>query len=107
MAPTTTKPKHSNLCRGLISALKRKDDALKEYAHITSHELRAPVARILGLVQILSKYENDQVMMDAILNRIHLCAQELDKVTRKLSEATYDPADGNTILEKMIYQYLE
>ncbi len=29
------------------------------------------------------------------------------RVTRKLSEATYDPADGNTILEKMIYQYLE
>lgn len=108
MAPSTTKPKHSNLCKGLISALKRKDDALKQYAHITSHELRAPVARILGLIQILSKYENDPVMQDAILGRIYLCAQELDKVTQKLSKTTYDhPGDGNTILEKMIYQYLE
>ena len=107
MAQNSTNSTRSNLCKALISALKRKDDALKKYAYITSHELRAPVARILGLAGLLSKYENDEAMQSAIVNRIRLCAEELDKVTHRLCETTYIPDGPYAILEKKIYQYLE
>ncbi|WP_422360856.1 histidine kinase dimerization/phospho-acceptor domain-containing protein [Reichenbachiella sp.] len=59
---------------------------LTEYAFINSHELRAPLAKILGLAQIVSKdvkAEKHQKLVHELLSS----AEELDKVVAKINES--------------------
>jgi len=60
-----------------------------EYAHINSHEVRAPLARILGLVNLL-EYDNNKTVTLSLISKLKESANELDKVVR----------DMNRLLEK-------
>lgn len=64
---------------------------LEQYAYITAHNLRAPVARLLGLIHLLEikpAQENDQEIGE-IIGRVKNSATELNDVIK----------DINTILE--------
>jgi tetratricopeptide (TPR) repeat protein len=66
---------------------KQHQDALSEIAFIQSHEIRAPVARILGLVPLLEKDRASST--DAqVLSYIHSAALELDGIIRKVVNHT-------------------
>ncbi|NMM50212.1 tetratricopeptide repeat protein [Marinigracilibium pacificum] len=65
--------------------LELKNEQLKEYAFINSHKLRAPVATILGLIQLL---ENN--MINAFEEKEYNCRlkkalKELDKVIKQIT----------------------
>jgi len=60
-----------------------------EYAHINSHEVRAPLARILGLLNLM-KYDNDKTATILLIDKLKESAKELDNVVR----------DMNRLLEK-------
>ena len=60
-----------------------------EYPHINSHEVRAPLARILGLVNLL-EYDNNKTVTLSLISKLKESANELDKVVR----------DMNRLLEK-------
>jgi ligand-binding sensor domain-containing protein/signal transduction histidine kinase len=62
---------------------------LEQFAFISAHNLRAPVARILGLGQILDLSDKDVADNKFITDRIVSTTRELDRVVRDL----------NTILE--------
>ncbi len=62
---------------------------LEQFAFVAAHNLRAPVARILGLGQLLELDGNTQADKDEIYPKLIHTAQELDGVVRDL----------NTILE--------
>jgi ligand-binding sensor domain-containing protein/signal transduction histidine kinase len=62
---------------------------LEQFAFISAHNLRAPVARILGLGHILDFCDNDLQEARTIINKIVFTAEELDRVVKDL----------NTILE--------
>lgn len=55
-----------------------------EYADINSHEVRAPLARILGLLYII-KYEEDKVEKAELIKKINKAAKELDDVIRHMN----------------------
>ncbi len=55
-----------------------------EYAHINSHEVRAPLARILGLVNLL-EYDNDKSDTISLINKLKESAKELDDVVRGMN----------------------
>lgn len=78
------------LIRLLRQRLKRHRRSLHEIAHIQSHEVRAPLARILGLVTLLDKKNMSATESRQILSYIKQSAEELDKVTKKIVNKTSD-----------------
>lgn len=69
-------------------ALEARNEQLKEIAWLQSHVIRAPVARLMGLVDVLEMEgisdEERSVMMEAILASAH----EIDAVVKEISEKT-------------------
>ncbi|MBS1682917.1 MAG: hypothetical protein JST48_14490 [Bacteroidetes bacterium] len=89
----------SSLVTGLylvqMRARKKLEDTnknLQKYAFMNSHELRAPLARMLGLLQLL-KLEKDPEQTKILLNLLQETSIELDKVIRQM----------NRLLEKEIF----
>lgn len=70
-----------------IEAIEEQNSKLREIAWIQSHLVRAPVARILGLVDLLKneKEKDDNV---ELLNYIYDSTQELDVVIKDIVEKT-------------------
>lgn len=66
-------------------------EQLRKYAKMNSHELRAPLARMLGLLQLL-KQEKDPEQMKELLKYLQQCSIEFDQVIREM----------NRVLEKEI-----
>lgn len=71
--------------------LEEKNEKLEKYMYSNSHLVRAPLARILALVQHYKSGEEKD--LDFINNNIYLSAQELDKVIRELNDILSN--DGN------------
>jgi hypothetical protein len=66
--------------------LERKNKALEEYAFITAHNLRAPVASILGLVNLTSAITLDDDGK-AIMNHLKSSTERLDTIVHSITEA--------------------
>lgn len=60
-----------------------KNRKLAEYSFANAHELRAPVARILGLIQLLGHAKPDESGM--ILDKLNHAASELDDATHSIT----------------------
>ena len=58
---------------------------LEQFAFISAHNLRAPVARILGLGHILDLCNNDLKEAKMIIERMVFTTEELDRVVKDLS----------------------
>jgi light-regulated signal transduction histidine kinase (bacteriophytochrome) len=70
------------------NALVKQNETLREIAWIQSHIVRAPLAKIMGLVQLLQdeKDGGDEYTFDFVLGAILNAAQELDRVILDISE---------------------
>jgi len=68
-----------------MDELTKKNKILEEYAFINSHELRAPLASIMGIVQLFpfSNLDDEQKQLVEYLNK---STQELDEVVRGISK---------------------
>jgi ligand-binding sensor domain-containing protein/signal transduction histidine kinase len=58
---------------------------LEQFAFISAHNLRAPVARILGLGHLLDITSDDLQEAKTIINKIVFTTEELDRVVRDLN----------------------
>jgi tetratricopeptide (TPR) repeat protein len=63
-----------------------KNEQLSEYAFINAHKLRAPVARIMGLVSIYELKENT-ISTEKLVGMLKYEIQTLDQIVRSISEA--------------------
>jgi GAF domain-containing protein len=68
--------------------IKEQNKKLQEIAAISSHEIRRPVATILGLANLFDKTNMDNPMNREIIGHIDITAQELDKVIHTIVEKT-------------------
>jgi signal transduction histidine kinase len=59
-------------------------EQLSKYAHMNSHEVRAPLARILGLLPLIKK-ENNHNSKTALLDKLFQCSEELDQIIKKMN----------------------
>lgn len=79
-----------------INSIKNQNEKLKEIAWIQSHEVRAPLARLLGLLDFLQQYDNitqsDQIK---VINSIRDSALELDLIVRDVVNRS-ELAENNT-----------
>jgi PAS domain S-box-containing protein len=84
----------SNILRVLIEnkrnqdSVKEQNKMLQEIAAISSHEIRRPVATILGLVNLFDRNNPDNPMNREIVDHLDITAQELDGVIHAIVEKT-------------------
>ncbi len=71
-----------------VSTIEAQNKILKEIAWMQSHKVRAPLARLMGLVMLLEDDQND-ITPSEILNEIMRSAHELDTIIREISSKTH------------------
>lgn len=76
-----------------LKAIERQNEQLREIAWIQSHIVRAPVARIMGLVDLLTNYRENEKIRAEMLEHIVNSANELDGVIRNIVQKT-EQVDG-------------
>jgi tetratricopeptide (TPR) repeat protein len=77
--------------------LEEANQKLVQFASLNSHELRRPIARIQGLVNLLNLHQPQDPQNQAYLHLIVQCANELEKVTWDINEFLQEKtANGHT-----------
>ena len=83
----------------LASDLYKRNRELQQFGYIVSHNLRSPVANILGLVNMLEEEKNDPEAVDFCIDHLKVSMGSLDEVITDLSEIL-SITDGSTELHK-------
>lgn len=73
--------------------LKRQNEQLKEIAWISSHDVRRPVASIMGLISLYDKEDPGKPFNLEIIGHLNTASKELDKVIRKIVYKTYEVSE--------------
>jgi len=81
----------------LISANK----GLEQFSYIISHNLRAPVANILGLTQLLTEDDYSEEIKKNLRKEIHFNAHRLDKVIKDLNQILQAKNDFSEIKQTL------
>ncbi len=85
-----------------VTRAKESDKKMREIAWQQSHVVRAPLARILGLVQLLQDgVKRNEVEDFDLYNSIVQSANELDAIIRRISDTTYDEQTGAAPLDTL------
>ncbi len=73
-----------------IDAIEKQNAKLKEIAWIQSHVVRAPLARLMGLVNLINMAEDDDPEIDRkeMMQHILNSTDELDKIIRDITNKT-------------------
>lgn len=74
----------------------RQNDKLKEVAWLSSHEVRRPLANILGLINLMKTTSNMDEKMK-ILENINNSAKEMDKIVHDINLKVHDEINSNLI----------
>lgn len=75
---------------GYISAIENKNEELQQISWMQSHVVRAPVAKIMGIMHILQEVEINEDEKCSLHNDLVLCTQELDKVIHDIANKTHN-----------------
>ena len=68
-----------------IKAIETQNEKLREISWIQSHVVRSPLARIIGLIQLINDFKNTEET-GTILEYILLSAKELDIAINEISD---------------------
>lgn len=71
-----------------IAAIEEQNNRLRDIAWKQSHEVRAPLARIMGLVNLIDKIEGSNITQDELFKLIMKSAHDLDRVIREITSKT-------------------
>ncbi|MEP5544736.1 sensor histidine kinase, partial [Maribacter dokdonensis] len=89
---------------GFTQKLKLQNQQLADFTHITSHNLRAPVANLNSLLEIYSYAENDEERTD-IFNKFSSVIDHLSSTLNTLIEALKAKVgDANENIEKVYFK---
>ena len=66
------------------------------YAYLNSHEVRAPLARILGLISLIN-YEEENQKANPIIEKLSESARELDGIVRRMNRLLEEGTFPNKI----------
>ncbi len=70
----------------LIGELSAKNRDLEQFAFITSHNLRAPVANLLGLIDLYNGSDPGDPVNGVVIEQVGQATQKLDEIIRDLNE---------------------
>ena len=84
-----------------VSEIEHQYNQLREIARIQSHEVRAPLARLMGLVNLINEGMSAEAELPVILQRIGISAAELDALLREIVKQTTPLNSGRDALAKI------
>ncbi len=68
--------------------LEKQNEKLKEISWMQSHVVRAPLARIMGLIPLINDLKENNIELDKMLNYLIVSANELDDVIGDITDKT-------------------
>ncbi|MDF9795075.1 PAS domain S-box-containing protein [Catalinimonas alkaloidigena] len=72
--------------KALNKELIQQNEQLQQFGYITSHNLRSPVATLLGLLEVVDENEiNNPICVQAI-HRIRMTAEKMDEIIQDLNQ---------------------
>jgi len=71
-----------------VKEIENQNKKLKEISWIQSHMVRAPLARLIGLVNLIKEVDHDDKENQKMLEYILVSAKELDDVIREITDLT-------------------
>ena len=81
---------------------------LEQYAKLTAHNLRSPLAHIMGLVNVHNSQQLNKEEVQVALNHINQSTQEMDDVIQELSALMdIETADSGQIELVNLYQLID
>lgn len=83
-----------------LEQLKKYNEKLEEIAFKASHEVRAPVASILGLMQLID-FNDLSPSNKAALQHMKSSVEKLDKTVRDIVKVSYDTEEGKELFAKL------
>jgi PAS domain S-box-containing protein len=83
----------------LIKKLLEQNEGLLRFSYIVSHNLRGPVASLLGLVQLIDKSKILDEHTLSVINHINTSSLKLDEVIRDLSKILEIQNEGGQHME--------
>lgn len=82
-----------------IKAIEEQNENLKEISWLQSHVIRAPLARIMGLIQLITDPKQDINEKQNALNYLLSSANELDEVIHTITDKSNTPSRKPTTLD--------
>ncbi|WBL26944.1 PAS domain-containing protein [Zunongwangia sp. HGR-M22] len=73
-----------------LKQIEKRNRKLEEIAWQQSHMVRAPLAKIMGLVQLIKHDKKNAVENEDLLEKLLNSADDLDAIVRKIAEKTYN-----------------
>jgi len=86
----------------LITRLEKNNKNLQQFNFIVSHNLRSPVANILGLTNMFNRQVTDAQIKQELIQNLQKSAQNLDSILLDLNQILSVRSEINT-LKEMIY----
>ncbi|GLU52166.1 PAS domain S-box protein [Dyadobacter frigoris] len=71
-----------------VEAIERQNQKLQEIAWLQSHVVRAPIARLMGIVDLIKNYQHSENEQNELLDHILISANELDGIIRDIANKT-------------------
>ena len=78
-----------------LKMIKKQNDQLRKIAWVQSHEVRGPVASILGIAQLFNIDNPGHVDNIEILENLQIAANKLDEIIRKINSYTTTAEENN------------
>ncbi|MES3018678.1 MAG: PAS domain S-box protein [Bacteroidota bacterium] len=69
-----------------VEAIEKQNQRLSEIAWIQSHVVRAPIARLMGLIDLIKQPGNDEELKLELLGHVLGSAHELDSIVREITQ---------------------
>jgi PAS domain S-box-containing protein len=74
-----------------IGEIELQNEKLREISWIQSHMVRAPLARLLGLIALIRDMKDNTSELQCMMNYLEVSANELDQVVREITSRTIVP----------------
>ncbi|MEK6481362.1 PAS domain S-box protein [Catalinimonas sp. 4WD22] len=72
--------------KALNKELIQQNEQLQQFGYITSHNLRSPVASLLGLIEVIDENEIKDPTYVQALHRIRVTAEKMDEIIQDLNQ---------------------
>ena len=70
----------------MLDDMTKQNEDLKQFSYIISHNIRSPIAHLLGLVSIFDKQDMNNPFNQEVLSRIEDSSKNLDSIIRDLTQ---------------------
>lgn len=87
----------------IIAELSQNNKDLKQFSYVTSHNLRAPIANLLGLTSLIDQYKISNKSLKQIIDGVRQSALMFDDTVKDLSKVLIIKDQTNIIKEEVSF----